>query len=104
MATSPALMRSDSVAESMPEALRERRYLMKKCFGRFVEQGRRLMKLYHIMNELEKCIDDQAERRQVLQGILGYILSTTQVQTFSSYETLETSDILKFPCHFIIFL
>lgn len=85
MATSPALMRSDSVAENMPEALRERRYLMKKCFGRFVEQGRRLMKLYHIMNELEKCIDDHTERHQVLQGILGYILSTTQVQTCSSH-------------------
>ncbi|XP_021745173.1 sucrose synthase 5-like isoform X1 [Chenopodium quinoa] len=78
MAASPALMKSDSIADNMPEALRERRYLMKKCFSRYLQQGKRLMKLHHLMNELEKSIDDPADRTQVLEGTLGYILCSTQ--------------------------
>ncbi|KAH9625794.1 hypothetical protein KSS87_006038 [Heliosperma pusillum] len=78
MAASPRLLKSDSIADNMPEALRERRYLMKKCFARYLQQGRRLMKLHHLMDELEKSIDDQAERSQVLEGTLGYILCSTQ--------------------------
>ncbi|XP_048499057.1 sucrose synthase 5 isoform X2 [Beta vulgaris subsp. vulgaris] len=78
MATSPALMKSDSIADNMPEALRERRYLMKKCFARYLQQGKRLMKLHHLMDELEKSIDDHVDRTQVLEGTLGYILCSTQ--------------------------
>ncbi|CAO2836960.1 unnamed protein product [Amaranthus hypochondriacus] len=78
MAASPALMKSDSIADNMPEALRERRYLMKRCFARYLQQGKRLMKLHHLMDEIEKSIDDQAERTQVLEGTLGYILCSTQ--------------------------
>ncbi|XP_021856028.1 sucrose synthase 5 isoform X2 [Spinacia oleracea] len=78
MAASPALMKSDSIADNMPEALRERRYQMKRCFARYLQQGKRLMKLHHLMDELEKSIDDHAERTQLLEGTLGYILCSTQ--------------------------
>ncbi|KAJ8444179.1 hypothetical protein Cgig2_030999 [Carnegiea gigantea] len=78
MAASPLLMKTDSIADNMPDALRERRYLMKKCFARYLQQGRRLMKVHNLMEELEKSIDDQAERAQVLEGPLGYILCSTQ--------------------------
>ncbi|XP_075090869.1 sucrose synthase 7 isoform X4 [Nicotiana tabacum] len=77
MATAPALKRSESIADSMPEALRQSRYHMKKCFAKYIEQGKRMMKLHNLMDELEKVIDDPAERNHVLEGLLGYILCTT---------------------------
>ncbi|TMX05581.1 hypothetical protein EJD97_016328 [Solanum chilense] len=77
MATTPALKRSESIADSMPEALRQSRYHMKRCFAKYIEQGKRMMKLHNLMDELEKVIDDPAERSHVLEGLLGYILCTT---------------------------
>ncbi|CAB4311890.1 unnamed protein product [Prunus armeniaca] len=78
MASTPALKRSDSIAETMPDALRQSRYHMKKCFARFVAMGKRLMKMQHVMEELEKSIEDKHERSKVLEGLLGYIISSTQ--------------------------
>ncbi|KAM7280706.1 hypothetical protein ACFE04_007840 [Oxalis oulophora] len=79
MASSSApLKRSDSIAESMPDVLKKSRYHMRKCFARFVASGKRLMKLRHVMEEVEKAIEDHAERKKVLEGLLGYILSSTQ--------------------------
>ncbi|KAL6959696.1 Sucrose synthase 5 [Sarracenia purpurea var. burkii] len=77
-AAAPALKRSESIADSMPEALRESRYHMKRCFAKYIEKGKRLMKLHHLMAEMEEVIDDKAEREQVLSGLLGYILCNTQ--------------------------
>lgn len=78
MASTPVLKRSKSVVDTMPEALRQSRYHMKRSFNKFVEQGKRLMKLQHLMSEMEIVIDDNAERTQLLEGLLGYILCTTQ--------------------------
>lgn len=108
--------RSDSIADSMPEALRQCRYHMKKCFAkyvtrfppsysfqswrilvftffflniflknRYVGQGRRIMKLHHLREEMEKSIEDKLERAKVLESLLGYILSSTQVLNFFSH-------------------
>lgn len=74
-----ALKRSESIADSMPEALRQSRYHMKRCFAKYIEKGKRLMKIHHLMSEMEQVIDDKAERTQLLEGLLGYILCTTQV-------------------------
>lgn len=52
---------------------------MKRCFAKYIEKGKRLMKLHHLMSEMEQVIDDKAERTQLLEGLLGYILCTTQV-------------------------
>ncbi|KAF0934530.1 hypothetical protein E2562_025626 [Oryza meyeriana var. granulata] len=71
--------RSDSIADMMPEALRQSRYQMKRCFQRYVSQGRRLMKRQQLLDELDKSMDDdKAEKNQLLQGFLGYIISSTQ--------------------------
>ncbi|KAK4409492.1 Sucrose synthase 7 [Sesamum angolense] len=74
----PALKRSETIADSMPEALRQSRYHMKRCFAKYTEKGKRMMKLQHLMGEMEQVIDDKAERTQLLEGLLGYILCTTQ--------------------------
>ncbi|KAL8038201.1 hypothetical protein ABFX02_11G089700 [Erythranthe guttata] len=74
----PALKRSESIADSMPEALRQSRYHMKRCFAKYTEKGKRLMKVHHLMKEMEQVIDDKSERTQLLEGLLGYILCTTQ--------------------------
>ncbi|KAF6174602.1 hypothetical protein GIB67_006254, partial [Kingdonia uniflora] len=73
-----AFKRSDSIADSMPEALRQSRYHMKRCFTRFVAKGRRIMKVHQLMAEMEKSIEDKLERTKVLDGLLGYILCSTQ--------------------------
>ncbi|KAM1715279.1 hypothetical protein ACFX12_025780 [Malus domestica] len=78
MASAAAVKRSDSIAETMPDALRQSRYHMKRCFAMYIEKGRRIMKLHHLMSEMETVIDDKAERTQVLGGVLGYILCSTQ--------------------------
>ncbi|XP_062111340.1 sucrose synthase 5-like [Humulus lupulus] len=36
------------------------------------------MKLHHLMEEMERVIDDKVERTRVLEGVLGYILCSTQ--------------------------
>ncbi|KAI9072449.1 hypothetical protein K1719_045593 [Acacia pycnantha] len=77
-ASAPALKRTNSIADNMPDALRQSRYHMKRCFAKYLEKGRRIMKLHHLMEEMELVIDDKAERNQVLEGNLGYILGSTQ--------------------------
>ncbi|XP_061347986.1 sucrose synthase 7-like [Gastrolobium bilobum] len=72
------LKRSDSIADSMPNALKQSRFHMKKCFARFVASGKRLIKRHHIMEDVEKTVEDKVERSKLLEGLLGYILSSTQ--------------------------
>ncbi|XP_057812386.1 sucrose synthase 7-like isoform X2 [Salvia miltiorrhiza] len=71
-------MASAAVVDTMPEALRQSRYHMKRCFTRFTEKGRRLMKLQHLQEEIEQTIEDKVERSQVMEGTLGDILNSTQ--------------------------
>ncbi|KAJ3672311.1 hypothetical protein LUZ60_007032 [Juncus effusus] len=70
--------RSDSIAESMPEALRQSRYQMKRCFARYVSKGKRLMKNQQLMEELEKSMDDKIEKNKLMEGFLGYVIVSTQ--------------------------
>lgn len=48
-------------------------------FERFVAAGKRLMKYHEIMEDMEKSIEDNAEMSKLLDGLLGYILSSTKV-------------------------
>ncbi|KAL3512447.1 hypothetical protein ACH5RR_025164 [Cinchona calisaya] len=72
---------ASALVESMPDALRQSRYHMKRCFSRFTGMGARLMKHQHLMEEIEKAIEDKLERVKVLEGSLGQILSSTQEAT-----------------------
>ncbi|KAJ6340505.1 hypothetical protein OIU77_008297 [Salix suchowensis] len=78
MASPPVLKRSETIADSMPDALRQSRYHMRICFSRFIAPGKRLMKRQHIMDEVYRSIQDEKERQKVLEGLFGYILSSTQ--------------------------
>ncbi|KAL6591569.1 hypothetical protein ACP70R_050072 [Stipagrostis hirtigluma subsp. patula] len=78
MASGSGLKRSDSIADMMPEALRQSRYQMKRCFSRYVSKGRRLMKKQQLMEELEKSTDDKLDKDKLAQGFLGYVISSTQ--------------------------
>eukprot|EP00257_Ricinus_communis_P026983 XP_025014397.1 sucrose synthase 7 isoform X2 [Ricinus communis] len=78
MASGPVIKRSETIAESMPDALRQSRYHMKRCFSSLAASGNRLLKHHNIMEEVEKSIQDKGERKKVLEGLLGYILSSTQ--------------------------
>ncbi|KAL4012804.1 hypothetical protein IC575_029918 [Cucumis melo] len=76
---SASLMRLDTpISDSLNDALRRSRNQMKKCFARFVENGKRLMKCQDLMKDVEITIEDKRERSHVLEGFLGYILSNTQ--------------------------
>ncbi|KAM3223200.1 hypothetical protein ACQJBY_056881 [Aegilops geniculata] len=73
------LRRSDSIADMMPEALRQSRYQMKTCFHRYVSKGRRLMKNQQLMEELEASAgDDKPEKARLADGFLGYVVCSTQ--------------------------
>uniref|UniRef100_A0A0A0LQA9 Sucrose synthase n=1 Tax=Cucumis sativus TaxID=3659 RepID=A0A0A0LQA9_CUCSA len=76
---SASLMRLDTpISDSLNDALRRSRNQMKKCFARFVENGKRLMKCQDLMKDVEITIEDKRERSHVLEGFLGYVLSNTQ--------------------------
>ncbi|XP_061356181.1 sucrose synthase 5-like [Gastrolobium bilobum] len=64
--------------DNMPDALRQSRYHIKRCFAKYIENGRRIIKLHHLMEEMEQVINDNSDRNQVLEGNLGFILSSTQ--------------------------
>jgi len=38
------------------------------------------MKQQHVMDDVEKTVEDKVERKKLLDGMLGYIFSCTQVQ------------------------
>ncbi|KAG9442460.1 hypothetical protein H6P81_018314 [Aristolochia fimbriata] len=78
MASSSTYKRSDSVTDGMPDALKQSRYQMKRCFARYAGSGRRILKTRDLMEELEKAIDDKGEREKVFEGLLGYIISSTK--------------------------
>ncbi|GLU10603.1 hypothetical protein SLE2022_273960 [Rubroshorea leprosula] len=79
MASTSALKRSNSMTDSMPDALKQSgRYHMKRCFSSYVQKGRRILKLQHLKEEMEMVIDDKTERQQIFEGDLGFILSSTQ--------------------------
>ncbi|WCJ25123.1 Sucrose synthase [Euphorbia peplus] len=74
----PSLKRSNSMTDNMPEALKQSRYHMKRCFAKYVEKGRRILKLQNLLDEMDDVIDDSFERTKVLQGLLGDIWYSTQ--------------------------
>ncbi|XP_062220858.1 sucrose synthase 7-like isoform X2 [Phragmites australis] len=78
MASGTGFKRSDSIADIMPEALRQSRYQMKRCFHRYVSQGRRLIKNQQLMDELHESTDGKLHKDKLAQGYLGYIISSTQ--------------------------
>ncbi|GLT57694.1 hypothetical protein SLA2020_306480 [Shorea laevis] len=73
------MKRSEFIADSIPDALEQgSRSHMKRCFAWYVQNGRRIMKLQELKEEMEMVIEDKTERQQVLEGALGAILSLTQ--------------------------
>lgn len=73
------LKRSDTIADSMPDALKQSgRYNMKKCFSKFIQKGKRILKLQHLKEEMEMVVEDATERQQILHGEMGLIFSSTQ--------------------------
>ncbi|XP_073012023.1 sucrose synthase 7-like [Typha latifolia] len=72
------LKRSDTMTESMPEALKKSQYQMKRCFARYVSKGKRVMKSQQLMEELENSIDDKVEKAKLVESILGHFICSTQ--------------------------
>ena len=75
------MKRTDSIADNIPNALKQSQYYMKRCFAMYMEKGRRILKIQELRDELEKVIDDKSERDQVLEGYLGAMFSSVQVNT-----------------------
>ncbi|OEL21919.1 Sucrose synthase 6 [Dichanthelium oligosanthes] len=69
--------RSDSIADMMPEALRQSRYHMKRCFQRYVARGSSLMKKQQLLEELHRSADDKLAKDRLAEGFLGYVISST---------------------------
>ncbi|RZC11837.1 Sucrose synthase 5 [Glycine soja] len=91
----------------MPDdAMRRSRYHVKRCFAKYIEKGRRTIKLHNLMEEMEHVIDDNIERNQLLEGNLGFLLSlrpnpgvwefVTVSSEDLSVEPISSTDYLKF--------
>ncbi|CAJ1960810.1 unnamed protein product [Sphenostylis stenocarpa] len=79
MSSSPILRGKKLVTDDRPDdALRPSRHQVKRCFAKYIEKGRRVIKVHELMEEMEHVIDDNTERNQVLEGNLGFLLSCTQ--------------------------
>lgn len=67
------------IADGIVEALKQSHNSMKRCFGKFVEKGNRSLKKKQLMEEMELVIDDRMERNRIMEGVLGHMLTSTQV-------------------------
>lgn len=77
MAPSPTTKRT----ESLTDAPRQSRSHVKRCIAQYMEKGKWVLKLHHLMDELEKVIDNKSERDQFLGRDLGRILCYIQVDS-----------------------
>jgi len=76
-------MTSGSLGNGIPEAMGQNRGNIKRCLEKYIENGRRVMKLNELMDEMEIVINDVTQRRRVMEGDLGKILCFTQVIPYS---------------------
>ncbi|KAH9288379.1 hypothetical protein KI387_032496 [Taxus chinensis] len=67
-----------SMADRLPEALKQNTYQLRKCFTSFASQGKRTLQQQQLYNELDTVIDDADERRNLREGVFGRILQCTQ--------------------------
>lgn len=72
-------MTSGLLGNGIPEAMGQNRGNIKRCLEKYIEKGRRLMKLNQLMDEMEIVINDLVQRKRVMEGDLGKILCFTQV-------------------------
>lgn len=72
-------MTSGLLGNGIPEAMGQNRGNIKRCLEKYIEKGRRLLKLNQLMDEMEIVINDLVQRKQVMEGDLGKILCFTQV-------------------------
>ncbi|XP_004503096.1 sucrose synthase 5-like [Cicer arietinum] len=80
MASTSSLKRTNSITDNMSSSdkSKQSRYHMKKCFAKYLEKGRRIIKLHDLMEEMEQVINDNTHIYQILEGNLGFLLSFTQ--------------------------
>ena len=55
---------------------------MRLGINRYVSKGKRLMKNQQLMEELRQSMDDKVEIERLMEGFLGYIICSTQVNCF----------------------
>lgn len=83
MASASGLDRTESIKDNMSsDESKQSRYHMKRCFAKYLEKGRRIIKVHDLMEEMEQVINDQKDKNQILEGNLGFLLSCTQVKFF----------------------
>ncbi|KAL0662328.1 hypothetical protein Bca4012_099165 [Brassica carinata] len=71
-------MTSVLLGNGIPEEMGQNRGNIKRCLEKYIEKGRRLLKLSQLMDEMEIVINDLVQRKQVMEGDLGKILCFTQ--------------------------
>ncbi|GLJ52621.1 hypothetical protein SUGI_1119950 [Cryptomeria japonica] len=67
-----------SMADRLPEALKQNRYMLRRCFTSFTSQGKRILQQKQLYSEIETIIGDAEERRNLEEGLFGQILRCTQ--------------------------
>ncbi|KAK8948115.1 Sucrose synthase 7 [Platanthera guangdongensis] len=86
----------------MPEALRQNRYQMKRCFARYVSRGKRVVKNQELIEELEKSMDDKIEKSKLMEvrphpGIWEYVKVNSDdlsVDGISATEYLKFKEVI----------
>ncbi|XP_058749112.1 sucrose synthase 5-like isoform X1 [Vicia villosa] len=79
MASASGLKRTESIKDNMSsDESKHSRYHMKRCFAKYLEKGRRIIKVHDLMEEMEQVLNDQRDKNQILEGNLGFLLSCTQ--------------------------
>ncbi|PPR83051.1 hypothetical protein GOBAR_AA37663 [Gossypium barbadense] len=62
---------SDSIADNIRNALKQSQSYMKRCFSKYMEKGKRILKAHELRDEFEKVMDDKNET-------LGTMFSSAQ--------------------------
>eukprot|EP01018_Ginkgo_biloba_P031503 Gb_22873 [translate_table: standard] len=76
---SSSMQRAESfMVDHLPDTLRQNRFQIRKCFARFVSQGKRILQPQDILNEVAIAIGDADERKKLQDGAFGLMLLATQ--------------------------
>lgn len=61
------------------------------------------MKRENLMNEIEKCIEDSNDRKKIMEGLFGYILTCTQVIYHLHYHLQLRQGLISCMVYFSLF-
>ncbi|TYH09330.1 hypothetical protein ES288_A07G086200v1 [Gossypium darwinii] len=86
---------SDSIADNIRNALKQSQSYMKRCFSKYMEKGKRILKAHELRDEFEKVMDDKNETLGTMFSSAQEAVVTPPYVTFSVRPTPGCWEFVK---------